>query len=100
MAGVPEQKVRQWIKDGKLPAIAGNRGRLVRLADVRRLGASEGTSAGTLAATAENGAAAATPPDASVAPDSRATAQAALAARAAEQSAAPRQLRAIDGSRV
>src|SRR5436305_10961234 len=59
LAGVPEQTVQQWIADGKLPALAGNRGRLVRLEDVQRLLASEDTSPGTFAATAEDGAAAA-----------------------------------------
>src|SRR5437868_4799541 len=53
MAGVPEQTVQQWIADGKVLAVAGNRGRLVRLMDVQRLVASEGPSPGNRVATDE-----------------------------------------------
>jgi len=35
LAGVSERTLRHWIKRGKVPSIAGNRGALVRLADVR-----------------------------------------------------------------
>ncbi len=35
LAGVSERTLRHWIKRGKVPAIAGNRGNLVRLADVQ-----------------------------------------------------------------
>ncbi len=35
LAGVSERTLRHWIKRGKVPGIAGNRGTLVRLADVR-----------------------------------------------------------------
>ena len=51
LASVPEQGVQQWIAEGKLPAIAGHRGRVVGLVDVRQRVAPEGTSPGTLAAT-------------------------------------------------
>jgi DNA-binding beta-propeller fold protein YncE len=53
MAGIPEQTVQQWIADGKVLAVAGDRGRLVRLLDVQRLVASEGPSPGKRAATGE-----------------------------------------------
>ncbi len=35
LAGVSERTLRPWIKRGKVSSIAGNRGALVRLADVR-----------------------------------------------------------------
>src|SRR5437764_7941293 len=53
MAGIPEQTVQQWIADGKVLAVAGDRGRLVRLLDVQRLVAGEGRPPGTRAATGE-----------------------------------------------
>src|SRR5215207_876681 len=34
VAGISARTLRYWIKGGKLPAIAGNRGKLVRLGDV------------------------------------------------------------------
>src|SRR5437016_1925191 len=37
MAGVPEQTVQKWIADGKLPVVASNGGKLVRVEDVQRL---------------------------------------------------------------
>src|SRR2546428_9043167 len=89
-AGIPITTLRQWVECGKLPASAGNRGRLVRLADVQRLMASEDLAPGTLAATE----------DATVDQRCGGRADMALAARAAEQSAALQHLRAIDGNRV
>ncbi len=37
LAGVPARTLRYWIETGKLPAIAGKHGRLVRLGDVREI---------------------------------------------------------------
>jgi len=37
LAGVPARTLRYWVETGKLPAIAGKHGRLVRLGDVREI---------------------------------------------------------------
>jgi hypothetical protein len=44
IAGIPVTTLRQWVDSGRLPARVGNRGRLVRLADVQHLVAADGTS--------------------------------------------------------
>jgi hypothetical protein len=44
IAGIPVTTLRQWVDSGRLPARVGQRGRLVRLADVRHLVAANGTS--------------------------------------------------------
>lgn len=41
-AGVPARTLRYWVETGKLPAIAGKYGRLVRLGDVREIMAMTG----------------------------------------------------------
>ena len=43
-AGIPVTTLRHWVDKGRLPATAGKRGRLVRLADVQHLVALDGTS--------------------------------------------------------
>jgi hypothetical protein len=43
IAGIPVTTVRQWVDCGRLPARVGQRGRLVRLADVQHLVAGDGT---------------------------------------------------------
>jgi DNA-binding transcriptional MerR regulator len=47
VTGIPERTLRRWVADGKLPAIAGQRGRLVALADVQRLAALTGRDSAT-----------------------------------------------------
>ena len=42
VTGVPARTLRRWAEAGKVPAIAGQRKRLVRLDDVRRLAAMTG----------------------------------------------------------
>ncbi len=42
LAGVPARTLRYWVETGKLPAIAGKHGRLVRLGDVREIMAMTG----------------------------------------------------------
>lgn len=42
LAGVPARTLRYWVETGKLPAIAGKHGRLVRLGDVREIVAMTG----------------------------------------------------------
>jgi len=42
LLGVSSRTVRNWIASGKLPAISGNRGRLVARADLLRIGALTG----------------------------------------------------------
>jgi hypothetical protein len=44
IAGIPVTTLRQWVDSGWLPARVGQRGRLVRLADVQHLVAAGGTS--------------------------------------------------------
>ena len=44
IAGIPVTMLRQWVDSGRLPARVGQRGRLVRLADVQHLVAAGGTS--------------------------------------------------------
>jgi hypothetical protein len=44
IAGIPVTTLRQWVDSGRLPARVGQRGRLVRLADVQHLVAAGGTS--------------------------------------------------------
>jgi hypothetical protein len=44
IAGIPVTTLRQWVDNGRLPARVGQRGRLVRLADVQHLVAAGGTS--------------------------------------------------------
>ena len=51
IAGIPVTTLRQWVDSGRLAAAAGQRGRLVRLADVRHLVAGDGTSPPNGAAT-------------------------------------------------
>lgn len=47
MTGIPERTIRRWIRDGKLPAVAGQRGSLVALGDVQRMAALTGRDAAT-----------------------------------------------------
>lgn len=54
-AAVPVETVRYWIDEGKLPAVSGPRGRLVRLADVRHLAASNEPGPDREAQTRETG---------------------------------------------
>jgi excisionase family DNA binding protein len=42
LLGVSARTVRNWINDGKLPAVSGKRGRLIRRADVLTLGTISG----------------------------------------------------------
>lgn len=52
MSGIPERTLRRWIARGQLPATAGHgpqRGRRVRLGDVRRLADLTGHAAGHVA---------------------------------------------------
>jgi hypothetical protein len=44
IAGIPVTTLRQWVDSGRLPARFGQRGRLVRLADVQHLVATGGAS--------------------------------------------------------
>ena len=44
LAGIPERTLRNWVAAGKLPAIDGPRGKLVRLGDVRALAELTGRS--------------------------------------------------------
>jgi hypothetical protein len=44
IAGIPVTMLRQWVDSGRLPARVGQRGRLVRLADVQHLVAAGGMS--------------------------------------------------------
>jgi len=46
--GIPERTIRHWLKTGKLSAIAGERGRLVRLEDVHQLAVVTGKLPGPL----------------------------------------------------
>ena len=46
LTGVPARTLRRWATDGKVSAIRGSRGRLVRLADVERIVAMTGGFAG------------------------------------------------------
>lgn len=46
-AGVPERTVRNWVTSGKLAAMRGERGYLVRIADVKRVAAIAGREAAT-----------------------------------------------------
>ena len=43
-AGIPPRTLRDWISKGKLPAVAGPRGKLVRMSDVRRIAVLTGRS--------------------------------------------------------
>jgi len=57
-ANIPASTLRRWIESGRLPATTGDRGRLVRLADVWRLvevseRTAERTSIGTIIGTTE-----------------------------------------------
>jgi hypothetical protein len=45
-AGIPPRTLRDWISKGKLPAVAGPRGKLVRMGDVRRIAVLTGRSVG------------------------------------------------------
>lgn len=66
LAGVSARTIRYWITSGKLPATAGPRGRLVVLADVRRLaevtGKGSGNQESPVATAAEVPAGTAVPP--------------------------------------
>ena len=46
LAGISPRTLRHWIRGGKLPAVAGKRGNLVKLGDVRQLADVTGKSAG------------------------------------------------------
>jgi len=48
MTGIPERTIRHWVTTGKLSAIAGERGRLVRLEDVHRIAIMTGKLPGPL----------------------------------------------------
>ena len=48
MTGIPERTIRHWVTSGKLAAMAGERGRLVRLDDVYRLAVMIGKLPGPL----------------------------------------------------
>jgi excisionase family DNA binding protein len=50
ITGIPVMTLRQWVDSGRLPARVGQRGRLVRLADVRHLVAAGGASSSNGAA--------------------------------------------------
>ena len=54
IAGIPVKTLRHWVDSGRLAATAGQRGRLVRLADVRYLVAGDGTSPTNGAATPDS----------------------------------------------
>jgi MerR HTH family regulatory protein len=51
LTGVPARTLRRWAEAGKVPVVAGQRKRLVRLDDVRRLAAMTGHQADTTSLT-------------------------------------------------
>ena len=63
VAGISPRTLRSWVRSGRLPAVEGQRGKLVRLGDVRDLAALTGRSAGLPAAGRHVGGIAGTPAD-------------------------------------
>ena len=57
IAGIPVKTLRHWVDSGRLAATAGQRGRLVRLADVQHLVAIDGMSLHSAGTSVPNGAA-------------------------------------------
>lgn len=54
MTGVPPRTLRRWVQDGKVAAITGQRGKLIRLGDVRTIAQLTGRTVGQPATAEES----------------------------------------------